>query len=239
MMERKKLIDAVTAYFSDKIQVAFLFDPANNAQVISGEDEGTFRWISTNALLNNLKNKNIRNTAATLDLGDVSTQITFRPTSVPLENSYNAWINSRKYDIYTHSYLSLGVNGAGDRYITALMDKHDNISSAIPDPCMYRNLTQNYPLDGSNTVKLIGQDQFGACYQVVKDTLLGRNTFCAIEPCVINSVHQPDIPDDMPIYVTSNYNDVTKTLQCNGQSLVGYIYKTAKHRCNNLKASAR
>ncbi|KAI8053437.1 nucleoside phosphatase GDA1/CD39, partial [Syncephalis plumigaleata] len=196
MAERKRLIDAVSAYFSDKTRVPFSFDSANNAQVIPGEDEGAFGWISVNTLLGNLKSSDVRNTVAALDLGGASTQITFRPTTTPLENSYNIWLNSRKYDLYTHSYLRLGVNEARSRYIAALMAKRGgNNGNAMNDPCMYRDLTQDYPLHGGNTVKLVGQGQFDACYQAVKSTLLGRNTFCATEPCAINGVHQPDIPE--------------------------------------------
>ncbi|KAI9594179.1 nucleoside phosphatase GDA1/CD39 [Syncephalis fuscata] len=223
LAQRQKIIEAVP----------FKFDPAVNVQVISGEDEGVFGWLTINSLLNRLSSATTPGTVAILDLGGASTEITFKPNLVPLEGTYRTRINGTNYNLYTHSYLRLGVNEARDRVIAALAaNSKDN---TVHDPCMLKGQTQAYKL-GSVVVNLVGQGQFEECHRLTKSVLLGRKTFCATEPCAINGVHQPDIPDNMPIYAISNFNDVADVFGCHGKSTPGCIYTSAQDKCNRLTA---
>lgn len=97
----------------------FLFLEDQWARVISGQDEGAYMWLTINYLLKNL---NPLSKVLTIDLGGASTQIAFRPNTIPAESEIDLNIpNFYDYDIYSISYLGYGNDQA--RYNIALMSK--------------------------------------------------------------------------------------------------------------------
>merc|ERR1712241_1420743 len=84
-------------------------------------EEGLYAWFTVNYLLGSFETKKkVWNSAACLDLGGGSTQITFSPKKFPV-----AGIEGRKHfvhkvdilegnplDVYSHSYLGLGLMAA-------------------------------------------------------------------------------------------------------------------------------
>ncbi|KAI8053395.1 nucleoside phosphatase GDA1/CD39, partial [Syncephalis plumigaleata] len=185
---RNEVMRAVIAFLNDRSQVPFRFNAANGAQIISGEQEGVYGWVTTNAMMGTLRGSNTQQvTFANIDLGRGSTQITFKPPVVPLENAYITRVNGTEYELYSHSYLRMGLEEARSRVIASLAGNNNN---KVDDPCLFRGTVQNYSLN-DRTVQLVGQGQFDKCRDLARQVLLGRNTFCATEPCAINGVHQP------------------------------------------------
>lgn len=93
------------------------FVPNNSVSILNGTNEGVLAWVTVNFLTGHLYS-NTRKTVGILDLGGGSTQITFCPkskktvTSAP--PSYIANINmfNSTYQLYTHSYLGIGMEAA-------------------------------------------------------------------------------------------------------------------------------
>ncbi|RKP26152.1 nucleoside phosphatase GDA1/CD39, partial [Syncephalis pseudoplumigaleata] len=106
--QRRAILDAVVAYFSDKRQVPFAFDAKTGAQVITGEEEGLYGWLSVNILEARLSTGKRLETSVVLDLGNASTQIAFQTERPPLDEAYTASINGTRYNLYAYSYLGLG-----------------------------------------------------------------------------------------------------------------------------------
>ncbi|XP_031457903.1 ectonucleoside triphosphate diphosphohydrolase 8-like [Phasianus colchicus] len=101
------------------------------AQILTGNEEGSFGWITVNYLLDTLikfsfagKWEHPQNTEVlgALDLGGASTQITFQP-GVTIEDKNTSVLfrlYGTNYSLYTHSYLCYGQTQALKRLIAAL-----------------------------------------------------------------------------------------------------------------------
>ncbi|RKP08355.1 nucleoside phosphatase GDA1/CD39 [Thamnocephalis sphaerospora] len=242
--EREAIIEATIAFFSDKSRVPFKFDPTFGAQVIPGEDEGVYGWLTANALdgrLNKVDSTGAKPmTAVALDLGGASTQVTFEPRFAPLDHAYRVRINSTTHVLYTHSYLRLGADVARQRYAAALLGNNAATQTGVPvldSPCDIRGTTDQVTLLDGRTVQLKGTGQFRLCRKYIHDTLLGRQAFCAAPPCAINGIHIPAIPTDMPVYAASNFFHTTKDLGCGELSNAACVSRAAQDKCSRLDAS--
>ena len=112
----------------------------NGVEVMPGEMEGVYAWITVNYLLGHIGGPDKNPTAAVLDLGGGSTQIIFEPTfpdtprgGLPTkleegDHKYALSFGNRNFDLYQHSYLGYG-----------LMEARNNLHSAILDS-MYKAL---------------------------------------------------------------------------------------------------
>ncbi|KAM4647134.1 ectonucleoside triphosphate diphosphohydrolase 8-like isoform 3-T3 [Amazona ochrocephala] len=101
------------------------------AQVLTGNEEGSFGWISVNFLLETLvkysfaekwEHPQDAEVFGALDLGGASTQITFQP-GVTIEDKNTSVffrLYGTNYSLYTHSYLCYGQTQALKRLLAAL-----------------------------------------------------------------------------------------------------------------------
>ncbi|XP_025410531.1 ectonucleoside triphosphate diphosphohydrolase 5 [Sipha flava] len=108
----------------------------NSVAIMDGIDEGLFSWFTVNFLLDRLNGK-LTNTVAALDLGGGSIQITFIPTNskqaikeLP-EFITEYSIMNEKVNLYSHSYLGLGLMAARKSVFTANGD-----SLNVTSPCV-------------------------------------------------------------------------------------------------------
>ncbi|XP_030362525.1 ectonucleoside triphosphate diphosphohydrolase 8 isoform X3 [Strigops habroptila] len=101
------------------------------AQVLTGNEEGSFSWISVNYLLETLvkysfaekwEHPQDAEVLGALDLGGASTQITFQPgVAIEDENTSVFFrLYGTNYSLYTHSYLCYGQTQALKRLLAAL-----------------------------------------------------------------------------------------------------------------------
>ncbi|RKP14274.1 nucleoside phosphatase GDA1/CD39, partial [Piptocephalis cylindrospora] len=161
-------------------------DPKFGAQIISGEQEGVYGWLTLNYLRRQLHPNTT--TIASLDLGGGSTQITFEPPSTPLAASYPLHANGTRHLLYTHSYLRYGANEIRKRYQQSLI--HSGDYSPEPPGANQEIGSQGEP------VRLIGTGEPLACQQRV-ESLLQLDAFCTQPPCAVAGVYQPEVPDTM------------------------------------------
>ncbi|XP_046851121.1 ectonucleoside triphosphate diphosphohydrolase 8-like [Xenia sp. Carnegie-2017] len=144
--------------------------PPNSSKIISGVEEGSWGWITTNYLMNILQKPSelpkmqssacslllkpactysVLNVSpgcgyksfAALDMGGASTEITFMsPTSGKRTLDFRLY--GKNYTIYTRSYLCYGLNEVYRRYLAQLA-KSANYSSKISNPCARRGSNFN------------------------------------------------------------------------------------------------
>jgi ectonucleoside triphosphate diphosphohydrolase 5/6 len=118
------ILTAVRAVFRDS---GFLVND-HSVEIMDGTDEGIFSWFTVNYLSNRLTS---RNTAAALDLGGGSTQITYELNDV--QPSYKKFIHAvpvlnSELNVFTNSYLGLGLMALRHAVIT-FNKKADNQTS--------------------------------------------------------------------------------------------------------------
>ncbi|KAG5674465.1 hypothetical protein PVAND_004435 [Polypedilum vanderplanki] len=107
-------------------QSGFLIND-DSVEIMDGTDEGIFSWFTVNYLSNRLTS---RNTAAALDLGGGSTQVTYELNeNLP---SYKEYIHTvpvlnSELNVFTNSYLGLGLMALRHAVIT--YQKADNQTS--------------------------------------------------------------------------------------------------------------
>ncbi|XP_039693319.1 ectonucleoside triphosphate diphosphohydrolase 3 [Pteropus medius] len=120
------------------------------AQIISGQEEGIYGWITANYLMGNFLEKDLWHmwvhpkgveTTGALDLGGASTQISFAVgeevelnTSDVMKVSLYGYV----YTLYTRSFQCYGRNEAEKRFLATLLQ--NSITKAkLANPCYPRN----------------------------------------------------------------------------------------------------
>lgn len=173
-----------------RLETAYPFplvsEEKNGVEVMPGEMEGVYAWITVNYLLGHIGGPDKNPTAAVLDLGGGSTQIIFEPTfpdtprgGLPTklaegDHKYALNFGSRDFDLYQHSYLGYGLMEARNNLHSTILDSlyesnKDTGSTAylkapIVNPCiapgMSRevavHLPKDHPLGESVTVNMTG-----------------------------------------------------------------------------------
>ncbi|XP_043386744.1 ectonucleoside triphosphate diphosphohydrolase 8 isoform X3 [Chelonia mydas] len=127
------------------------------ARILTGNEEGSFGWITINYLLETLvkfsfAGKWIRPQSAevlgALDLGGASTQITFQPSGTIEDNSTKVFFRlyGTNYSVYTHSYLCYGRDQALKMLLAALRKAFSGFYYTF----YFLNLTNGQPLSVIN-----------------------------------------------------------------------------------------
>lgn len=149
-------------------------------EIMNPMEEGLFAWFTVNYLLDAFKpGKLLWQSAASLDLGGGSTQITFAPKKFPVEGIEGRKhfihqvdiVGNEPWQVYSHSYLGLGLMAAREAIFEA---EGSSKSSCILSPVQFSFHGKNFQ---------IGQGEaagFEACLQVIKSVIQ------------TNDVHQPD-----------------------------------------------
>ncbi|GFQ79491.1 ectonucleoside triphosphate diphosphohydrolase 1 [Trichonephila clavata] len=104
--------------------------------IIKGDDEAMFSWISTNFLKHILNEEKVQNTVGALDLGGASTQYAFaaKNASLNLSNVKDLELFGHKYSVVSESFLCFGYYEALDRSETIMI--MNNESETLFDPCL-------------------------------------------------------------------------------------------------------
>ncbi|KAI0223470.1 Ectonucleoside triphosphate diphosphohydrolase 6 [Massospora cicadina] len=134
----------------------FLYDPKFGVQIIPGEYEGVFGWLTVNYLAGVLGSKD-EPSVGMVDMGGASCQITFETPHVPMENAFPINLNGTSRVVYTHLYLRFGRNEARYRY----QAKHLLTGGATiqEDPCFVRGFRGVSP----SGVEFVGSGDFMLC----------------------------------------------------------------------------
>ncbi|CAL1540540.1 unnamed protein product [Lymnaea stagnalis] len=139
-------------------QSSFKFtSPDSAVRIISGAEEGTFSWITSNYVTNAFKVQRpgvqgliaptIVPSIGALDLGGASTQISF-VSNVTMPVGYAAVLQlfGHNYTVYTHSYLCYGVMEITNRIMAVLIKESSSNKTEMNHPCLPEgyNITVSY-----------------------------------------------------------------------------------------------
>ncbi|XP_067621269.1 nucleoside diphosphate phosphatase ENTPD5 isoform X2 [Eurosta solidaginis] len=151
-------------------------------EIMDGTDEGIFSWFTVNFLLGRLSKSN---QAAALDLGGGSTQVTFAPTDpdqLPLYDKYMHEVNTlnRQINVFTHSYLGLGLMAARHSVFTKDYKKDvSDIETVCVNPIInnrtwtYGNV--EYTISGKPNTKSTAEEpvvDLEQCLEAIKTQVL-------------------------------------------------------------------
>uniref|UniRef100_A0A8C3LK79 Ectonucleoside triphosphate diphosphohydrolase 8 n=1 Tax=Chrysolophus pictus TaxID=9089 RepID=A0A8C3LK79_CHRPC len=223
--------DQVLAEIAKTIQeypVAFC-----GAQIITGEEEGAYGWITINYLLESFTKYSPKahmwvhpvaaDSFGALDLGGASTQISFAP-----KGSFINWNETSRfmlygysYNIYTHSYICYGQNEMWKRLAKELIVESPS-STLVEHPCYPKDYREtislssfrtspctnqsdpHLPLDDRN-VTLEGRSNASGCLVAVKK-LFNFSACGQSQDCSFDGIYQPPVSGQFFAFSAFYYN---------------------------------
>ncbi|NWW83778.1 ENTP8 diphosphohydrolase, partial [Rhynochetos jubatus] len=186
------------------------------AQILTGNEEGSFGWITINYLLETLikysfaeKWVHPRDTEVlgALDLGGASTQITFQPGITIEDKNTSVFFRlySSNYSLYTHSYLCYGQTQALKMLLAAL-HKDSPSSQTISHPCYPMGYQENVTTADLYNSPCVHAPSTPSAAQVLTVMGTGNPEACRIaiqrlfnfscganRTCGFNGVYQPPV----------------------------------------------
>ncbi|EGF84465.1 hypothetical protein BATDEDRAFT_1311, partial [Batrachochytrium dendrobatidis JAM81] len=184
-------------------------------QVISGELEGIFGWLTVNYLKGTFDSKPDLNPVAGhdsnavsiakhikplfgfLDMGGASAQIAFSPTaymakehSDDLKTVQIRFLDGLEttYSLFVSTFLGFGVNEARKRYEENMLNKRDEL--VFDDPCLPLGLKVSSSHSTDLSTIFNGSGSYDDCMARIHP-LLNKDIQCAELPCLFNGVHAP------------------------------------------------
>lgn len=214
-----------------------LKDCSSQIQIIDGETEGLYGWLSLNYLLGNFDNFDPKYaqhpSSGFMDMGGASTQLAFMPSDpeeIARHKKYMHTIylknvngDTQEWDVFVSTWLGFGANRARSRYLAQLInslpenaneeDDDDYKTRYISDPCLPKGAKTEFEFKDRD-FEITGAGDFVHCMKSMYPLLL-NNLPCLEEPCLFNGVHAPRINFEQDKFVgISEYwytaNDVFK-----------------------------
>ncbi|XP_066188675.1 ectonucleoside triphosphate diphosphohydrolase 8-like [Sylvia atricapilla] len=197
------------------------------AQILTGEEEGAYGWITINYLLDSFtkvgKGWNAQwlhpeaaNIFGALDLGGASTQITFMPEGSVLSpnEASELTLYGYSYNIYTHSYLCYGQNEMLKRLSSPSTRVHHpcypkgynetvSLSSFRASPCT-NSSDPRLPL-GDSIVTLEGRGNASGCLEALRE-LFNFSACAQSQNCTFDGVYQPPLRGRFIAFSAFYYN---------------------------------
>ncbi|XP_033257861.1 ectonucleoside triphosphate diphosphohydrolase 3 isoform X2 [Orcinus orca] len=191
-----------------------------DAQIISGQEEGIYGWITANYLMGNFLEKSLwhmwvhpngKETTGALDLGGASTQISFAvEENVGLNTSdiVKVSLYGYEYTLYTHSFQCYGRNEAEKRFLAILLQNYTT-ETTFANPCYPRNYNTTFTeahvfgslctedlrpesYDPNNIITFEGTGDPSLCREKVA-SLFNFSACHDREVCSFNGVYQPKV----------------------------------------------
>uniref|UniRef100_A0AC11CFQ8 Ectonucleoside triphosphate diphosphohydrolase 8 n=1 Tax=Ovis aries TaxID=9940 RepID=A0AC11CFQ8_SHEEP len=185
------------------------------AELLTGQDEGAFGWITINYVLGLLVKYSFsgewirpleETLVGALDMGGASTQITFVPGGPILDKTTQATFRlyGADHTVYTHSYLCFGRDQALSRLLAELLQASPGL--LVRHPCYhsgYRGTLALAPLYESPCVPAAppglsqnltveGTGNPGACVEALRK-LFNFSSCDGREDCAFAGVYQPPV----------------------------------------------
>uniref|UniRef100_A0A7M4EZ43 Ectonucleoside triphosphate diphosphohydrolase 8 n=1 Tax=Crocodylus porosus TaxID=8502 RepID=A0A7M4EZ43_CROPO len=205
------------------------------ARILTGNEEGSFGWITVNYLLETLIKFSFSGkwvhpygteVLGALDLGGASTQITFQPSGTIEDNSTKVFFRlyGTEYSIYTHSYLCYGRDQALKMLLASLTTRP---AIQIPHPCYPKEYEMNITTadlydspcvpdtpSPNKTLTFKGTGVPAECRSTIQK--LFNLTACgAGKMCGFNEVYQPPVHGQFfafsGFYYTFNFLNLTSS----------------------------
>uniref|UniRef100_A0A2K6KJK1 Ectonucleoside triphosphate diphosphohydrolase 8 n=1 Tax=Rhinopithecus bieti TaxID=61621 RepID=A0A2K6KJK1_RHIBE len=196
------------------------------AELLAGQDEGAFGWITVNYGLGTLVKYSFtgewiqppeETLVGALDMGGASTQITFVPGGPILDKSTQAdfRLYGSNYSVYTHSYLCFGRDQMLSRLLVGLVQSRP--AALLRHPCYLSGyqttlaLAPLYespcvhtapPLSLPQNLTVEGTGNPGACVSAIRE-LFNFSSCQGQEDCAFDGIYQP--PLQGKFYVETSY----------------------------------
>lgn len=263
--DRVRLMRCVRKLFRDKAFNPFAFED-ERARVISGEEEAIYGWVGVNfakgKLIDSSKGSGIgkdpKLTYGMLEMGGASTQIAnFENHGDLMANLFKLQLGgARHWNVYVHSYLYFGINGAWSRLNSLLHGEGKTVNPCLPlgssiefDSWIHMNEAgQFYPRsDPESTPFAVTMVNNGTAFdfQDCSDhtyALLRKKTnrdWCDFQMdgnCGFAGIYQPPMPqansDADEFIATSNFVDVFRFLDLGEKATVAEIGRAAERVCS-------
>ncbi|NXI98899.1 ENTP8 diphosphohydrolase, partial [Psophia crepitans] len=186
------------------------------ARILTGNEEGSFGWITVNYLLETLVKCSVtgerthppaEDVVGALDLGGASTQITFLPGTTIDDSTTRALLRlyGTNYSIYTHSYLCYGQKQAL-KMLLASLHQDSPSPQQVSHPCYPKGYQENVITtelynspcvhasstpSAAQNITVTGTGDPAACSTAIQKLFnftCGANTTCGF-----NGVYQPPV----------------------------------------------
>eukprot|EP00055_Hartaetosiga_balthica_P017071 m.111635 g.111635 ORF g.111635 m.111635 type:complete len:573 (-) comp9241_c1_seq1:353-2071(-) len=196
----------------------FLYDPDDAVEIMSGQDEGLFAWMTVNYLLESISLSSSQ-TCVVLDLGGGSTQIA-AASELELPHLVTRTVMGAKHNLYLHSFLSYGLMaGRAEVFRLEHEDYSDEVKGlkAIKIACIPHGGSFSYQY-GERKFVLSGVEAYGSRF----DECLERTHRTILSPfgSFIHAPKKPPISRDQPIFAMSYYFDRAKDTGILGKDAV-------------------
>ncbi|KAF4732923.1 hypothetical protein FOZ63_031644, partial [Perkinsus olseni] len=214
------------------------------AQVLSGEEEAAFGWLSLNADNRTLAGYDQDASLGWLDMGGASFQIAFVPTRshYVLQNLFPLALSPKGYSsirLYTKSYLHYGLVEANRRVSAAIISKEllrvDSVST-INNPCYFKGM--DYQPDFATAlfqiplaVVMRGTGDFDKCAALVRQLFGSSSTACWVRDCTFDGVYQPRI-DNTRFVAVSNFATVADSLGLHATGSLEEWHQATRRVCS-------
>ncbi|XP_010156376.1 PREDICTED: ectonucleoside triphosphate diphosphohydrolase 8-like [Eurypyga helias] len=203
------------------------------AQILTGEEEGAYGWITINYLLDSFTkysprahswvHPEVANILGALDLGGGSTQISFRPegSAINWNETSKLTLYGYNYNIYTHSYLCYGQNEMLKRLAKELIAE-SSFSTRVDHPCYPKDYTETISLSSFRTspctnrsdprltlsdrnVTLEGRGNASGCLAAIKK-LFNFSACGQSQDCTFDGIYQPPVRGQFIAFSAFYYN---------------------------------
>ncbi|XP_074967913.1 ectonucleoside triphosphate diphosphohydrolase 8-like [Phalacrocorax aristotelis] len=226
------------------------------AQILTGEEEGAYGWITINYLLESFTKYSPKahmwlhpeaaNIFGALDLGGASTQISFMPKGsvINWNEASKFMLYGYNYNIYTHSYLCYGQNEMLKRLAKELIVESSS-GTQVDHPCYPKDYNETISLSSFRTSPCTNQSDSRLSLGVGNVTLQGRGNaseclaairklfnFSACgqrQDCTFDGIYQPPVNGQFIAFSAFYYNFKFLNLT-EGQSLAA-VREAIEHFC--------
>jgi len=137
-------------------------------QIMSGDEEALFTYLTVNYLEGNL-GKPLGQTTGVLEMGGASLQVIFQPDTDILANEMPYYYNDTLYSVYATSYM-FGVDLARERYYNGLQKDAPSGAKKIDSPCANSGDSHTVDVNGSQ-IEFQGTGDSSACRERVEALL--------------------------------------------------------------------
>ncbi|OWB64868.1 hypothetical protein B5S30_g189 [[Candida] boidinii] len=206
--EQDLITSEICEYFQ-KNSNFFVPDCSSHVNIIDGNLEGLYGWLSLNYLTGSLHEKfiggnKLDSSFGLLEMGGASTQIAFEPKSIENIQNSNALfgltlLNDKnfKFNVFATSFLGYGINQSHKNYLKNLSSNDNLKDNKIFDPCLPKDLNSivKFPNPDYNITdtekdntndesiyrKVIGLGDFDKCMESIYPILIESSESCSAD----------------------------------------------------------
>lgn len=235
---------------------------SSHVNVIDGQIEGLYGWLSLNYLVNwDMPDdmNNYQDTYGFLDMGGASAQLAFVPEGETAERHKDDLHKvalrtlegkSLEWNVFVTTWLGFGANQAQtrlrDRLVKGISDellepaKHGS-PVAVHDPCLQPGMRDfqwlTHPRnDHEEKIEFLfdGTGSFDECSSLIED-LLNKGLPCNDQPCLFDGVHVPDfdLPNQKFVGVSEFWYTAQDLFGTNGKFELGSLLPKVKEFCES------